>query len=139
MFTEPLSSVRRIKMMWPRSGAWGLNLKFSRIGRQSLSQEPVDMTTLARKAISDALAGRKAPLPVIEALDLPNIDGDRTLLQLVWLNLIDNAVKYTTGIDAAHIRIEAVRKEEAEHTPDVRQEHPAIHAAPILGCGWGPV
>jgi PAS domain S-box-containing protein len=85
-------------------------LEFARIGRQTLEREPLDMSAMVSKAVSDAVAGRAAPVPVIETDELPWIDGDRTLLQLVWLNLIDNAVKYTSGVAAPHIRIAAERR-----------------------------
>jgi signal transduction histidine kinase len=35
------------------------------------------------------------------------VNGDRGLLHLVWLNLIDNAIKYTTGMESPRIRIDA--------------------------------
>ena len=85
-------------------------LEFSRIGRQTLEHEPVDMQTVVSKVINDVTAGRTAPLPVIETGDLPSISGDRNMVQQVWLNLIDNAVKYTGGVNSPHINIGAERK-----------------------------
>lgn len=82
-------------------------LEFSRIGRQTLEDEPVDMTAVVRKVVSDALEGRQAPQPVILAGDLPPVRGDRSMLHLAWLNLIDNAIKYTSAVKAARITIEA--------------------------------
>jgi PAS domain S-box-containing protein len=84
-------------------------LEFSRIGRQTLERESIDMESLVRRALNDALDGRTMPLPMVETGTLPPADGDRTLLQLVWLNLIDNAVKYTGGVASARIKIEAER------------------------------
>lgn len=85
-------------------------LEFSRIGRQTLEHEPIDMQAVVSKVINDATAGRVAPLPVIETGELPPISGDRNMVQLVWLNLIDNAVKYTAGVASPHINIGAERK-----------------------------
>ncbi|MFL6577799.1 MAG: sensor histidine kinase [Povalibacter sp.] len=87
-------------------------LEFSRIGRQTLQREPVDMSAVVRKVINDAVGGRTSPVPVIETGELPWIKGDRTLLRLVWLNLIDNAVKYTAGVQGPRIHIEAERNED---------------------------
>jgi PAS domain S-box-containing protein len=87
-------------------------LEFSRIGRQSLSRESVDMAASARKATTDALEGRTDPMPLVEIGELPGTVGDRTLLHLVWLNLIDNAVKYSAGVNGARIRIDAERHED---------------------------
>lgn len=94
-------------------------LEFSRIGRQTLELEPVDMNSVVKKVISDATAGRSGPTPHIEACALPPVNGDRTLLQQVWLNLIDNAVKYTGGVPSPTIRIEA-RQHDSEVIYSVR-------------------
>lgn len=82
-------------------------LEFSRLGRQTLEDEPVDMAAVVGKVVSDALEGRKQPLPVILTGDLPPVRGDPGMLHLAWLNLIDNAVKYTSAVAAARITIEA--------------------------------
>jgi PAS domain S-box-containing protein len=72
-------------------------LEFSRLGRQSLELEDVDMETIARYALADALIARTPPLPVVTITPLPSARGDRRLLHLVWVNLLDNAVKYSSG------------------------------------------
>ncbi|HMN43733.1 MAG TPA: ATP-binding protein [Povalibacter sp.] len=82
-------------------------LEFSRLGRQTLQLEPVDMTSMVSKVIDDTMEGRDTPPPAIDARPLPPVHGDRGLLHLVWLNLIDNAVKYTTGVDSPQISIDA--------------------------------
>ena len=40
-----------------------------------------------------------------EIESLPTINGDRTLIRIVWQNLIENAVKYTSYKDIAEINI----------------------------------
>jgi PAS domain S-box-containing protein len=82
-------------------------LEFSRLGRQTLQLEPVDMASMVSKVIDDTMEGREVTPPVIETLPLPPVNGDRGLLHLVWLNLIDNAIKYTTGMESPRIRIDA--------------------------------
>jgi PAS domain S-box-containing protein len=82
-------------------------LEFSRLGRQTLQLEPVDMASMVSKVIDDTMEGREVAPPVIETLPLPPVNGDRGLLHLVWLNLIDNAIKYTTGMESPRIRIDA--------------------------------
>jgi PAS domain S-box-containing protein len=82
-------------------------LEFSRLGRQTLRVEPIDMSSMVDRVIGDTIEGRDAPPPAIETNPLPAIQGDRNLLHLVWLNLIDNAVKYTTGVESPQISIDA--------------------------------
>lgn len=72
-------------------------LEFSRLGRQSLELDAVDMEAVARKALADATLARPAPLPEVSIAPLPSVRGDRRLLHLVWMNLLDNAVKYSAG------------------------------------------
>ncbi|HEY4369870.1 MAG TPA: ATP-binding protein [Steroidobacteraceae bacterium] len=82
-------------------------LEFARIGQQALEREVVDMQIAARTALSEALGGREGIRPEVSIAALPPIRGDRRMLHLVWLNLLDNAVKYTSAIESAHIRIDA--------------------------------
>lgn len=84
-------------------------LEFSRIGRQTLALEPIDMETVVRKVIEDTTHGNEFR-PVISTAQLPSVNGDRTMLHLVWLNLIDNAVKYTRGVVAPRIDITAEQR-----------------------------
>jgi len=80
-------------------------LDFSRIGRQSLEEQWVDMDALVHRVIGEALAGRSQPAPAIETQELPQALGDRNLLHLVWLNLIDNAIKYSSAMATPKITI----------------------------------
>jgi PAS domain S-box-containing protein len=82
-------------------------LEFSRLGRQSLELEQVDMEAIARDALADALVARTPPLPIVTIGSLPAARGDRRLLHLVWLNLLDNAVKYSAGMAEQRIEISA--------------------------------
>jgi PAS domain S-box-containing protein len=80
-------------------------LSFSRLNRQSLHTQPVSMDDLVRNVLADFAtesAGRTIELSV-EAL--PPCSGDPALLRLVWMNLIENAFKYTRRRDPARISI----------------------------------
>ena len=63
-------------------------LALSSIGRQSLANEPVDMTSLAREVALEQshLAARRASIAVV-----PGTHGDRVLLRDVWSRLFANA------------------------------------------------
>jgi light-regulated signal transduction histidine kinase (bacteriophytochrome) len=83
-------------------------LAFSRLGRLVIKAEPVDMSALVRRTMTDelapALAGRDL---AIDIGALPDAHGDRAMLQRVWMNLLDNAIKYTTPKPGAGIEIGA--------------------------------
>lgn len=48
----------------------------------------------------------------IQLDELPPVRGDEDLLRIVWLNLVNNAVKFTSQTDDAHIQIKARPLEE---------------------------
>jgi PAS domain S-box-containing protein len=84
-------------------------LVFSRLGRQLLRRQRVDADAQMREAFStvraaaDDVAGRRLELTV--AHPLPPCDGDASLLQQVWLNLLGNAVKYSQGRDRSRVEV----------------------------------
>jgi light-regulated signal transduction histidine kinase (bacteriophytochrome) len=85
-------------------------LEFSRIGRQPVSDDVVDMTALAREAAAHAALSDGGECS-IEIEDLPPARGDRALLLQAWVNLISNAFKYTSKASAAHARVWATADE----------------------------
>ena len=83
-------------------------LTFARVGRIEIALTPIDMSAM----VNDLLAGPLARPCVGRALTfdiepLPRIQGDAKLLQHVWLNLIENAIKFTASKTAARIAIGA--------------------------------
>jgi len=82
-------------------------LAFSRAGRQEIAPVPVDMEELVRAALKDlepALAGRNVKLDI---QPLPASHGDAPMLQRVWTNLLDNAIKFTRHRPEAVIEVGA--------------------------------
>ncbi len=82
-------------------------LAFSRLGRSALRKKLVNMNDLleeTRLELTDEAKGR-----VIEwrIADLPTVACDRSLMRLVWQNLLANAVKYTSTREQATIEIGA--------------------------------
>jgi light-regulated signal transduction histidine kinase (bacteriophytochrome) len=80
-------------------------LEFSRIGRQPMSDDLVDMRALAQEAAAAEIAASEGIRCTIEIDDLPAVRGDRVLLRQVWVNLISNAVKYAGKETAPHVRV----------------------------------
>jgi PAS domain S-box-containing protein len=78
-------------------------LSFSRLGRQPLANHEVNVDSLVREVVAEALDAealgardKAAPAARIEVEALPPTRGDRGLLRQVWTNLIANALKYSS-------------------------------------------
>jgi PAS domain S-box-containing protein len=69
-------------------------LAFSRLGRQPVAHGEINIDSLVREVVEEVLQASAAPQ--IEVQPLPPARGDRGLLRQVWVNLIDNAVKYSS-------------------------------------------
>ena len=82
-------------------------LAFSRLSRQSLNRQTVDMTALAKRAAAEVLDGQPEPKPAVKIADLPPVRGDPALLRQVWTNLIGNAVKYSSKSTAPEVHVRA--------------------------------
>lgn len=82
-------------------------LSFSRLQRQSMRSGPIDMTELVRECWA-ALATARGDRRIDFVLPpLPPGLGDRRLIQQVWMNLLDNAIKYTGKVGTARIEVAA--------------------------------
>jgi light-regulated signal transduction histidine kinase (bacteriophytochrome) len=88
-------------------------LAFSRMQRQSMHSTPIDMTQLVREcwtALTPARGDRRIEFTLEQ---LPPATGDRQLIQQVWLNLLDNAIKYTGQLDAARVQVRSEMADDA--------------------------
>lgn len=80
-------------------------LAFSRLTRQPLTKDQVDMTALAQEAFEQL---RPEDRRVEWKLDpLPEAYGDVRMLKQVWMNLISNALKYSRYEDPPEISVSA--------------------------------
>ncbi|MGC3981427.1 MAG: ATP-binding protein [Steroidobacteraceae bacterium] len=86
-------------------------LMYSKLGRQSMRAAPLDMNGMAHKAAEQAAYGRAVPVRV-DIQPLAESYGDESMLQSVWMNLIDNAVKYSGKAAQPHIHISCIADEE---------------------------
>ncbi len=85
-------------------------LAFSRLGRQEIKKVQVNMNELASTAIEEL--NRLLPNhAAIQLSPLPEVEGDYTLLYQVMINLVGNAIKYSSKKEKPVITIYAEQKE----------------------------
>jgi signal transduction histidine kinase len=95
-------------------------LSFSRMGRQAMSFQPVELGTLVREVIRELepdTAGRDIEWRIA---DLPSVGGDASLLRIVLGNLISNALKFTRPRQQAQIDIGSTPNQGSEAVIFVR-------------------
>lgn len=105
----PEEAQRYIRMIRDGTGQMGglINdlLAFSRLGRQALARQTVDLVALCQEVYQD-LEHVRGERPVelrLQALSLA--EGDPALLRVVFVNLVSNALKYTRSQATAVIEI----------------------------------
>jgi len=80
-------------------------LAFSRLSRQPVKSERVDVVKLVKSALEELKPHREGREIELRVGNLPTCQGDFALLKQVWINLLSNAVKYTQGRTPATIEI----------------------------------
>lgn len=87
-------------------------LSFSRTGRAEMKKATFSMN----KVVEDALLQLKNTFDDRKIIwnigNLHEVFGDYNLLRLVWVNLLDNAAKYTKSRETAEIRIDCTEEKE---------------------------
>jgi signal transduction histidine kinase len=80
-------------------------IAFSRLGKREVARRNVDMKALAEACTSELLNGWPEDKFNFVVGDLPGGFGDEDLVRQVWLNLIGNALKYSSRTAAPLIEI----------------------------------
>jgi PAS domain S-box-containing protein len=82
-------------------------LSFSRLGRQSLKKELVEVKALVAQSLAELAQEQEGRRIEIVIGELPACEADAALLKQVMVNLLSNALKYTRCRDVARIEIGA--------------------------------
>jgi PAS domain S-box-containing protein len=80
-------------------------LQFSRTGRKEMQETNLDMNQVLQEAIGQMNPDIETRKIEWDIAQLPTIQGDHSLLRMVWQNLLSNAIKFTKEKEKAHIQI----------------------------------
>lgn len=87
-------------------------LRFSRLNKQPLQKAETDMTALVQEVfgrIREDASDRHLEFHIDR---LPEAKADPPLMRQLWVNLLDNALKYTSGRERAEIAVSGSRQGE---------------------------
>ncbi len=87
-------------------------LTFSRIGRQAIKTEKIDMTILAKTIFDELKKANSNRSITFTCENLPPTQGDPMLMRQVWVNLLSNAIKYTKNQKTAIITLGSTEKKD---------------------------
>ena len=82
-------------------------LRFSRLGRQQLVRERVDMHGLAQAVFDEVVTPGQRAVVKFEIAPLPDAWGDAGMLRQVWVNLFENALKFSRDRERPSIAVES--------------------------------
>ena len=89
-------------------------LKFSRMEKDDLIYESVDLNTIVQEFKNSHQLFLEKNHAVIEYHDLPQINGNKVSLSLLFQNLLENAIKYNDS-DIPIVKIFAYQNEDSIH------------------------
>lgn len=95
-------------------------LSFSRMGRTEMGIVPVDFNRIVSNVLNILQTETHHRTIAWNIASLPVVPGDMAMLQLVMMNLIGNAVKFTRNKDAAEIAVSCSTGTSGEYIFSVR-------------------
>jgi PAS domain S-box-containing protein len=94
-------------------------LALSRLGRAEVKFKSIDMSAMAEKIFEELTTPEERARIDFRIGKLPTAAGDPSLIHQVWVNLIANAIKFTSKKDRAAIRVTGA-KNAGENTYSVK-------------------
>jgi len=86
-------------------------LAFSRLGRSAINPRKLDMEALANAVFQDLTTAKSRKHIDFRVDAAPSVMGDLSLLRQVWVNLISNAIKFSSKQKRAVIRVHGEKTE----------------------------
>ena len=80
-------------------------LSFSRLIRSELRRSKIDMESMVKSVIAEFESVQDLSGKEIIIEELPSVMGDPNLIKQVWINLVSNAIKYSSKNEHAIIKI----------------------------------
>lgn len=80
-------------------------LAFSRLGRQPIMRQPLEMEALAREVFEKLAALEPERKLRLDLQPLPSASGTRAMILQVWDNIISNAIKFTKERECGEVAI----------------------------------
>jgi PAS domain S-box-containing protein len=90
-------------------------LSFSRLGRKTIEKSPVDLNILIKEIIKDLLLFYKKREINWKITNLPIVQGDVNLLEIAFVNLISNALKFSEKEEVATIEIGTLSSDKGDN------------------------
>ena len=80
-------------------------LAFSRMGRASMSYSKIDMKNMVNSIYHEVTDEEQRKRIKLNIANIPKIEGDTTMMRQVWINLISNAVKFSSKQEKSVISV----------------------------------
>ncbi|MBI1288634.1 MAG: response regulator [Flavobacteriales bacterium] len=80
-------------------------LAFSRLGRQALSRSTFNLKEMVTEVVKNVTEHEGYSNVTVEIKDLPEVEGDHSLIRQVIVNLVSNAMKYSSKKDEPKVEV----------------------------------
>jgi PAS domain S-box-containing protein len=80
-------------------------LSFSQLGRQEISVSHIDMRAMAQQVFDELVPENEKEEITFRILPIPVATGDPSMVRQIWVNLIGNAIKFSSRSEKREIEI----------------------------------